>query len=201
MVRDCWLRAFHMSWLGILLHMRTCMPPFYIPVTARPIVLKLSVLLGTAWATTALLCIFRNAWAEINRGQRYIRPRGEMWYTFSTWMKPCIPPRTSNRPLLPPTLPRAWIQRVGTLRGREPWRRAVYPLLGLTSCSPDGPIDRPCRDWEGGRPQVDPITCFRAQDAKTIDLVNTECRRLIQSRWYRYYWIQNKRPTALAGGL
>ena len=82
-----WLRAFHMSWLGYL-HMCTCMPRFYIPVTARLIMFKLSVRLGTAWATTALgPCIFRNAWAS------RLGPGERCEILFSICMKPCIPPR------------------------------------------------------------------------------------------------------------
>ena len=37
---------------------------------------------------------------------------------------------TSNRSLPPPALPRAWFQRVATLRGREPWRRAGPRFVG-----------------------------------------------------------------------
>ena len=118
MVRDCLAMSFPHVVVGVLLHMRTCMPRFYIPVTTRPIVFKLSVPLGTAWVTTALPCIFRNAGAtRLGPGERC-----EMLF-WSVWNRAYLP-GTSNRPLPPPALPRAWFQRVGTLRGREPWRRA-----------------------------------------------------------------------------
>ena len=76
---------------------------------------------------------------------RYVR-----YFFRSVWNRAYLP-GTSNRPLPPPALPRIWCQRVATLRGREPWRRAgrachpsaVNPLLGLASCSSGGPTDRP----------------------------------------------------------
>ena len=101
MVRDCLNTSFPHVVVGVLLHMHTCTPRFYIPVTAWPIVFKLSVRLGTAWATTALPCIFRNAWAtRLGPGERCGILFRSVWnraYAPRHFKQAAAPTRTTSR--------------------------------------------------------------------------------------------------------
>ena len=168
MVRDCLATSFPHVVVGILLHMRTCMPRFYIPVTARPIVFKLSVRLGPAWATTALPCIFRK------HGQIVSAPGRDVRYFFlSVWNRAHLP-GTSNRPLPPTrTTSRLIPASSGTARpwAMEPRRPGAPPVMPSTRCL----------GWRAARP-TDPVEIARVAGLRLTR--SHACERKTQNTWF-----------------
>ena len=156
MVRDCLATSFPHVMVGVLLHMCTCMPRFYIPVTARPIVFKLSVRLGTGWATIALPCIFRNAWAS------RLGPGEKCEILFSICMKPCIPPRHFKQAATPTRTQSRLIPAS---------RNTAVPSVMLSTS---------CLGWRAARP-TDPVEIARVAGLRLIR--SHACQRKTQNTW------------------
>ena len=143
--------------------------------SADCIQIKLSVLLGTAWATTALPCIFGNAWANrLCPGERceiLFRP---VW-NHAHFKQAATPTHTTSR-LIPASRDTA----------RPPWAMAPH-RPGLPPVMPS----TRCLGWRAARPtgwSNDPVEIARvvglrltrshACERKTQNtwFVNTECR-------------------------